>query len=91
MSDTALKVTKLTNSATRIGGRVYKYSMSILFAFIIFLILVVIGGRILNMINNTTCSDKYIKTAHTWSSWMVGISSAGALITLALFVLLFFV
>ena len=56
----------------------------LIIAFIIFLVLVIISGRILNEINKSKChtSDANIQIAHKWAAWAVGISTAGLALVL---------
>lgn len=52
----------------------------LIIALIIFLVLVIVSGRILNEINKSSChtSDANIQIAHKWAAWAVGISSVAA-------------
>lgn len=68
-----------------------KFTFQLAIAFIIFLALVILTGRILYDINqsSTNCknSDPHIQNAHAWAAWGVGISSAGAGLALIGFIL----
>ena len=57
-----------------------KFMFQLVIAFIIFMALVIISGRILYDINKSSCrnSDSHIQDAHKWTAWTVGLSSAGA-------------
>lgn len=69
-----------------------KSKVYLIIGFIIFLAIVIISGRILNEINLSGCkSDSHIKIAHTWTAWVVGISSTAAGILLILFIASFFI
>jgi ABC-type cobalamin transport system permease subunit len=73
---------------------VAKTQVSLFIAFVIFLVVVIISGRILNELNLTTSScksDNHIKDAHKWAAWAVGISSTGAGLCLIGFIALFFI
>lgn len=59
-------------------------------SFIIFLIIVIISGRILNKINESNCTDPNIKDAHKWAAWTVGLSATAAGISLIIFIGIFF-
>ena len=61
-----------------------KYTVTIVIAFIIFLILVIISGRILYDINKSSCknTDAHLQDAHSWTAWTVGLASFGAGLTL---------
>lgn len=67
-----------------------KMSIELVITFVIFLVLLIVSGRILNEINLSKCSnDPNIKIAHKWTSWAVGISTTGVLVTIVLFILMF--
>lgn len=60
---------------------------------IIFLIIVIVTGKILHEINKSKCfasGDQNILVAHKWCAWAVGISSTGMALTLILFLVLLF-
>lgn len=67
-------------------------SIYLIIAFILFLAIVIVSGRILNEINLTSSScrsDSHIQSAHKWAAWTVGISATGAgLALLALIVII---
>lgn len=75
--------------------KVAKIQTGAFMAFIVLLVLIIVSGRILNMINRSkeTCKtdDEYIKIARKWSIWSVGLSSAAAFVSLCIFIGLFFV
>jgi hypothetical protein len=58
--------------------------------FILALVLVIMFGRILNMINDSACykgsTSGDMKTAHTWAAWGVGISSVVTALFLGLLI-----
>lgn len=68
-----------------------KYKIYLAIAFIIFLILVIISGKILSDLNKATCStDPGVVSGKKWSKWLVGISTVGMIVTLiGLIVILF--
>jgi uncharacterized BrkB/YihY/UPF0761 family membrane protein len=67
-----------------------KIEIFLVVGFILFLIVLIISGRILNEINKSSCkSDSNIKDAHKWAAWTVGISVVGVFITLVVLILLF--
>ena len=69
-----------------------KTEVYLIFSFIIFLIIVIVSGRILNEINLSKCNtDKNIKIAHKWATWAVGISAAMAGLSLIAFIALMFI
>jgi heme/copper-type cytochrome/quinol oxidase subunit 2 len=58
-------------------------------ALIIFLVILIITARILDMINKSSTSSKtdpHIKEAHKWAAWSVGISAAGIAIIIIIFI-----
>ncbi|XWV25471.1 putative ORFan [Tupanvirus deep ocean] len=74
------------------GGIFIKSKVYLIIGFVIFLVIVIISGRILNEINLSSCtSDSHIKIAHSWAAWVVGISSTVAGILLILFIVSFFI
>lgn len=74
------------------GGKennVGKFTSPVISLFI-FLIILIVVGRILNEINLSKCTtDKNIETAKKWASWAVGITSLGMIISLG--VIIFFI
>jgi hypothetical protein len=70
---------------------IFKTEFYLIISFIVFLVMVIISGRILNEINKSSCTDPNIKTAHKWTAWAVGISSAAAGISLIAFIAILFV
>ena len=72
----------------------FKTQAYLFIAFILFLVVVIITGKILNEINlsSSACkAEPHIAVAHRWSAWAVGISATGATLALIAFILLFFV
>jgi len=64
------------------GG--FKSIFYLVITFIIFLVVLILSGRILNLINlsSSACrSNSDIKTAHKWAAWAVGITSVGTGLT----------
>ena len=58
---------------------IYKLEFYLIAVFIVFLIIVIVSGRILNKINDSSCkSNSDIKVAHRWAAWAVGISATAA-------------
>lgn len=69
-----------------------KLQINLFITFVVFLAIVVMVGRILNQINlSGVKSNSNIESAHRWAAWGVGLSSAGAGLSLLGFVLIFFV
>lgn len=63
---------------------------ALLITFVILLIVIIVSGRILNLVNlsNSFCKgDHHITEAHTWAAWTVGLSSAAAAIALIILIL----
>lgn len=57
-------------------------------AAIVFLILIIFSGRILNEINKSNCkTDANITSAHRWASWAVGLSTMGLIISVVFIIL----
>ncbi len=64
----------------------------LIIAFIIFLVFIIISGRILNELNlSKSKKDANIESAHKWAAWSVGIFSTFAALSLIGFIVLFFV
>ena len=71
---------------------IIKYQIYLAIAFIIFLVLVIVSGRILDGINKSSCTnDPHIQNSKKWSAWSVGLASTAAALTLIAFIALFFV
>ena len=67
-----------------------KMAFSLIFAAIIFLVLIIFSGRILNLINKSNCkSDADITSAHKWTAWAVGISTIGLIVSLGLLIIMY--
>lgn len=67
-----------------------KRTMSLIFASIVFLILIIFSGRILSLINKSSCkTDKDIQGAHKWAGAAVGISTAGLIICLGFLIAMY--
>jgi len=65
-----------------------KIEVYLFMMFIVFLIIVIVSGRILNEINLSKSSDSHIKIAHRWAAWSVGISATAAGLSLIAFIAL---
>ena len=74
-----------------IGKGASKMAFSFIISMIIFLILVIFSGRILNLINKSSCkkTDTNIEGAHKWAAWAVGISTLGLIISLGLLIAMY--
>lgn len=69
-----------------------KVQVYLFIAFVIFLVLVIISGRILDDINNAQCqSDANLKNASQWTKWFLGISVAAMGLALIAFISIFFI
>lgn len=85
-------ISQATNTSTSYEGSMIKTQIYLAIAFIIFLVIIIISGRILDDINKSSCgADPRIANAHKWAAWVVGLASAAAAITLIIFIVLFFV
>lgn len=72
----------------------FKTQAYLFIAFILFLVITIVTGHILNKINLASAACKaepHIAVAHKWSAWAVAISSTGMALSLIVFILLFFV
>jgi hypothetical protein len=66
----------------------------LIIAFIIFLILVIIGSRILNNLNDSIeiCQlDEHVNNSKSWVKWLLGISTTAMVLSFIIFIVLFFV
>ena len=81
-----------TSTLDTLGQKgITKMHIALIIVFVISLVIIIIAGRILNMINLSTCKkDPKIISAHKWAAWTVGIFSAIATLALAVFVITFF-
>ena len=71
-------------------GGIFKSMFGSIFAAIIFLILIIFSGRILNLINKAGYkSNSNLEDAHKWAAWAVGISTTGLIVALIVIVMQF--
>ena len=67
-----------------------KMAFSLIISAIIFLILVIFSGRILNLINKSSCKpDANMQSAHKWAAWAVGISTMGLIVSIGLLIAMY--
>lgn len=82
----------MPNGISNIEGGIIKLQVYLVIVFIIFLVLVVIGGSILANLNKAGCqTDVNMLDAKKWVKWFLGISVVGMLLALIAFIALFFV
>jgi hypothetical protein len=78
-------MTSIPENLGKLQAGASKMIVSLSIALIIFIVLLIVAGRILNLINNSKChtsNDPDIQTAHKWAAWSVGITTLGMIVCL---------
>ena len=72
-------------------GETGKTQIYLAIAFVLFLILVIISGRILDDLNKTKCTaDAYLDNSKKWSKYFLAVSTIGMILALIGFIAFFF-
>ena len=65
-------------------GAVIKFEVALFVFAVIFLVVLIISGRILAQINKSSCnSDSNIRDAHKWTAWVVALMSIALFLAIA--------